>query len=171
MLWASGTLGASTDTVPEVEPILGERSMCGRVSLKATPPELGEFTYKLDAKKVGDWYEQRWNVAPSSQLVTIVQDDEMRYTLARKWGFVWAYSRDPSGFHHIAKAETVATLKSFREAFKLRRCLVVVDGFYEWRKSLDKGKPSQPFRVHLPTNEPFLLAAIWERWGRPNGAA
>ena len=91
----------------------------------------------------------------------------MRYALARKWGFVWAYSRDPSSGHHIAKAETVATLKSFREAFKRRRCLVVVDGFYEWREHADPKRTGQPFRIHLPTNEPFLLAGIWERWGDP----
>jgi putative SOS response-associated peptidase YedK len=141
--------------------------MCGRVSLKATPPELGEFTRKFDAKKIGDWYEQRWNIAPSSQVVTILQDDDVRYTLARKWGFVWAYSRDSSSGHHIAKAETVATLKSFKDAFRRRRCLVVVDSFYEWQKPLDAKKATQPFRVHLPTNEPFLLAGIWERWGDP----
>ena len=141
--------------------------MCGRVSLKATPTDLRAFTTRYNARQAAEWYTERWNIAPSSQLATIVQDDDMRYTLARKWGFVWAYSRDPSAGHHIAKAETVATLKSFREAFKRRRCLVVVDGFYEWRKHADPKKTGQPFRVHLPSNDPFLLAGIWERWGDP----
>jgi putative SOS response-associated peptidase YedK len=78
---------------------------------------------------------------------------------------VWA--KDPKrGFRTInARCETVATTPAFRAAFKSRRCLIPVDGFYEWQKR-EKG-PKQPYFVGMKDGEPFCLAGLWEGWQDP----
>lgn len=78
------------------------------------------------------------------------------------WGFVPAWRREekPAGIVN-ARAETVATKPSFREAYRKRRCLVPADGFYEWRR---EGGRRQPFFFSLPDDRPFALAGIWEEW-------
>ncbi len=57
-----------------------------------------------------------------------------------------------------ARAETVATKPFFRDAFKRKRCLVLADGFYEWKRT---GKGKIPYRIALKTEEPFAFAGIW----------
>jgi putative SOS response-associated peptidase YedK len=57
-----------------------------------------------------------------------------------------------------ARAETVATKPFFRDAFKKKRCLVLADGFYEWKRT---GKSKVPYRIALKTEEPFAFAGIW----------
>jgi putative SOS response-associated peptidase YedK len=62
-----------------------------------------------------------------------------------------------------ARADTVATKPAFRKAFRRRRCLIVADGFYEWKK-LDGGK--QPYYIRLQDGRLFALAGLWEHWNR-----
>lgn len=62
-----------------------------------------------------------------------------------------------------ARAETVATKPSFRNAFRRRRCLVLADGYYEWRKT---GSGKQPFYIRMADERPFAMAGLWERWMR-----
>jgi putative SOS response-associated peptidase YedK len=63
-----------------------------------------------------------------------------------------------------AKAETVASLPSFRDAYKRRRCLLPVDNFFEWR-AIKGAKVKQPYAIRMESGEPFALAAICEKWG------
>lgn len=63
-----------------------------------------------------------------------------------------------------ARAETVATKPSFRNAFKKRRCLIIADGFYEWKKTDSKNK--LPYLIHMKDDEPFAFAGLWEHWKR-----
>jgi putative SOS response-associated peptidase YedK len=57
-----------------------------------------------------------------------------------------------------ARAETLATSPMFRDAFRRHRCLVIADGFYEWRKD---GHRKTPFFIRLRSSRPFALAGIW----------
>ncbi|MEK6799421.1 MAG: SOS response-associated peptidase, partial [Planctomycetota bacterium] len=87
---------------------------------------------------------------------------------AMTWGLIPSWAKDPAiGSKMInARAETLAEKPSYRNAFKHRRCLVVADGFYEW-KTLPKGK--QPYHICMADRQPFGIAGLWENWQGPNG--
>jgi putative SOS response-associated peptidase YedK len=63
-----------------------------------------------------------------------------------------------------ARSDGVATKPSFRSAFKRRRCLLIADGFYEWRKT---AKPKLPFAIAMKDGRPFTFAGLWENWRDP----
>jgi putative SOS response-associated peptidase YedK len=136
--------------------------MCGRTSLFADPELVRE---RFDAEPVRP-LEPRYNVAPGDEHAAILNaaPDEIRFP---RWGLVPEWG-DGSG-HINARAETVADKPSFREAFADRRCLVLADGFYDW-KPTPTGK--QPYRIERADGEPFAFAGLWEpgRADRSSGA-
>ena len=75
------------------------------------------------------------------------------------WGIKPEWKDRPSRLLSNARAETVNQRPTFRESFRQRRCLVIADGFYEW-KATKEGK--QPYRLVLKTGEPFAFAGIWQ---------
>jgi putative SOS response-associated peptidase YedK len=87
-----------------------------------------------------------------------------------RWGLIPSWASEPSiGAKTInARAESAATTPSFRDAFRLRRCLIPADGFYEWKR---EGKQKLPFCFALSDDSVFALAGIWERWKSPQGQA
>jgi len=139
--------------------------MCGRVRLASDHSEI-----KIDlglAEILRDHYEKRWNVPPTSMVPAIVSVDGMRRLEPMRWGLIPAWAKDNkmafSTFN--ARADGVDTKPAYRGAWKAgRRCLIVIDGFYEWRKS-DK----QPFFVSLGNRAPMPLAGLWEDWRAPTG--
>jgi len=87
----------------------------------------------------------------------------MRELVAMRWGLVPFYVPDFRDCKPMinARVETVATNRAFRDSFKKRRCLVVADGFYEWRH---EGKKKLPHVIQRADGRPFGLAGIWDRW-------
>ena len=85
-----------------------------------------------------------------------------------RWGLVPFWAKDLNvGFANInAKAEGIENRPAFREAFQRRRCLVPVDGFYEWKKTAT-GK--QPYAIALADRRLMALAGLWENWRSPAG--
>lgn len=134
--------------------------MCGRYVLKILPYEIQQF---FDLLRVPDW-KPRYNVAPT-QTVLAIRDAEDREAFLPKWGLIPSWSKDAKIASSCinARGETVADKPAFRTAFKKRRCIVVADGFYEWRKS-DK----QPHYISLKEG-PMLFAGLWETWNSPEG--
>ncbi|MFM9847976.1 MAG: SOS response-associated peptidase [Hyphomicrobiaceae bacterium] len=84
------------------------------------------------------------------------------------WGLIPYWCKDQSGGRKPinAKAETVASLPSFRDAYQRRRCILPIDNFFEW-KAVKGQRTKQPYAIAMKNGEPFALAAIWERWRRP----
>ena len=84
-----------------------------------------------------------------------------------KWGLIPYWCEDPKGGRKPinAKSETVARLPTFREAYRKRRCILPVDGFYEW-KATKHGK--QPYAIAMKDRSPFGIAALWENWRDPS---
>jgi putative SOS response-associated peptidase YedK len=115
----------------------------------------------------------RWNVAPGQEVATVWRTPEGRRELRmRRWGLVPAFARDPRIASRLinARAETAAVRPAFREALRLRRCLVPADGFYEWAASASGSGPRQPYRIALPDGAPFAIAGLFERWLGEQGA-
>jgi putative SOS response-associated peptidase YedK len=138
--------------------------MCGRFSIFADPELLAErFGTAPPARKL----EPRFNAAPTQDLPVILNEDPSSIQLLR-WGLVPFWAKDLSIGNRMinARAETLAEKPSFRTALKKRRCLVLADGFYEWRKTPD-GKV--PMRLTLQSGEPFAFAGLWETWKTPQG--
>jgi putative SOS response-associated peptidase YedK len=87
---------------------------------------------------------------------------------ALKWGLIPHWCQDPSGGRRPinARAENVPKLPMFREAYSLRRCVVPVDGFFEWR-AVKGGRAKQPYAIAMKDGSPFGLAGLWENWRDP----
>jgi putative SOS response-associated peptidase YedK len=104
-----------------------------------------------------------WNLAPTQDLAVIRTPGELEQL---RFGLVPPFARDVKmGTRFLnARAETVATLPAYRSAFARRRCLVVLDGFYEWKATGPGGKVKQPYLFEASDGSPFALAGIWERW-------
>jgi putative SOS response-associated peptidase YedK len=100
-----------------------------------------------------------YNAAPSQEQLTILSDNPQAIVRAA-WGFVPAWADSKARVKPVinARAESIATKPFFRAAFKQQRCLVLADGFYEWRHTKD-GK--RPYRITLKTEEPFAFAGLW----------
>jgi putative SOS response-associated peptidase YedK len=135
--------------------------MCGRYTRKEQIEALLEV---LKAVIQCD-LTPRYNIAPS-QMVACVRhapENEHRECVLLKWGLIPSWAKDPSvGYKMInARAETVAEKPSFRKAFKHQRCLVIADGFYEWKR---EGKAKQPFYIRFEDSRPFAFAGLWESW-------
>ena len=141
--------------------------MCGRYTNTVTDPKAVAQAFDLD--NVPDNLTPRYNIAPTQPVMTIVNDDQGQNQLAwMRWGLIpsWAKQRSIGNRMINARAETLAEKPSFRSAYKYRRCLVVADGFYEWKKNDDKSKT--PMYIRLKNSDLFGLAGLWERWTDPD---
>ena len=136
-------------------------AMCGRTTLTISAEDLRRtFGYTVPAG-----YRPRYNIAPSQNLLAIRDGRGGRELVELRWGLVPFWADDPSIGNRLinARSETIGTTPAFREAFERRRCLLVVDGFYEWQRG-PGGK--RPFRIHKARGDAFTLAGLWERWKR-----
>jgi putative SOS response-associated peptidase YedK len=102
--------------------------------------------------------------------VAVVPNDGKNRLDFFTWGLIPSWAKDPSIGNRMinARAETLAEKPSFRSAFHRRRCLILADGFYEWRK--DDGKSKTPMYIRLEDGSPFAFAGLWELWNAPDGS-
>ena len=137
--------------------------MCGRYTL-TTPVEVlaEEFGVTGPLPEVSPSY----NIAPTQEVAAVLVDDGERRLEMLRWGLIPFWADDPGiGSRMInARSETVPEKPSFRRAFKERRCLVLADGFYEWKRADDNGK--QPYHIRMKDRRPFAFAGLWENWRR-----
>ena len=139
--------------------------MCGRYSLATDIEDLAD---RFDFRATGLTYQMRFNLAPTQQVLTITNDGSENCAQLMKWGLIPFWAKDPHIGNRMinARAETLSEKPVFRQAFQRRRCLVIADGFYEWRK---EGKSKTPLRIILKSGEPFAFAGLWENWKSPDG--
>jgi len=139
--------------------------MCGRVIQSSAPFRLAI----IDGLDVRDSrfhnFPQHWNGAPSQELLVIRRNHQTnRVSLdALRWGLIPHSCADPDGGCKPinAKCETVATLPTFRDAYRKRRCILPVDGFFEW-KAIKGQHAKQPYAIAMKDGYPFGIAGIWE---------
>ena len=115
--------------------------MCGRYSLKNAPPKIAqEFDLpETETEKL----KPRYNIAPSQPVAALIRDQKTKLEFLN-WGLIPSWSKDPSiGARMInARQETLAEKPSFRGLLKSRRCLILADGFYEWKSLKTRGQVS-----------------------------
>ena len=133
--------------------------MCGRFTL-SQPVEAIASTFQLP---IIPELAPRYNIAPTQPVATILSAGDRRQFQMLRWGLIPSWAKDPVIGNKLinARAETVAEKPSFRSAFRHRRCLVIADGFYEWRRQDGK---KQPFYFRLQDAQPFAFAGLWEHW-------
>ena len=140
--------------------------MCGRAKLPEDVSEI-KLDLKIDWDEIGD-YQPRWNAAPTSKLPVVVSTNGQRSLTLMRWGLVPSWATDIKiGYSTFnARAESIETRPAFRGAWQAgRRCLVIADGYYEWRDA-DK----QPFAVALANRGPMTFAGLWDFWRAPDGS-
>jgi putative SOS response-associated peptidase YedK len=147
--------------------------MCGRYGLTI---EQEAIAAAFEVERFLAEHHPRFNIAPSQDVPVLVDDARGRRVLPFRWGLVPYFADHPKvGFRSInARSESVATRHAFRAAWERpRRCLVLADGFYEWRPldSADatapsRKKPKIPHWIYLVDRRPFGFAGLWEKWQR-----
>jgi putative SOS response-associated peptidase YedK len=144
--------------------------MCGRIIQSSAPLRLG-IVEGLDVSdsRMGN-IRPRYNAAPSQELLVIRQNQKTgeRTLDLIKWGLIPHWCTDPKGGRKPinAKGESVARLPTFRDAYAQRRCIVPVDGFFEWR-AIRGARRKQPYAIAMKDGSPFGLAGLWENWRNP----
>ncbi len=106
---------------------------------------------------------RRYNVAPTDVMPIVRVVDGQRWLMPSRWGLVpfWAHDLKIGSTMINARSETLFEKPAFRESLQKRRCLVVVDGFYEWRQ---QGGRKVPQLIAFDDGRPFTLAGLWARW-------
>jgi putative SOS response-associated peptidase YedK len=144
--------------------------MCGRYTLTDPDPRLLRFRFGLRESAEID-QRPRYNVAPTDPVLAVRLDREGgREPGVLRWGLIPHYA-DPDSYDRLlinARAETVAEAPAFRDAFSTHRCLIVADGFFEWREE-EMGK--RPVWITRPSREPFAFAGLWAEARRVDGSA
>jgi putative SOS response-associated peptidase YedK len=142
--------------------------MCGRYTLQVTPEELArQFSAEVEDSSL---FTLRYNIAPSQNVavVRLKPDTSKRELVQLRWGLIPSWAKDPKIAYSTinAKSETVAEKPAFRSAFRKRRCLIPVSGFYEWQQ---QGTQKQPMYIRLKNHRPFAFAGLWEHWEPKDG--
>jgi putative SOS response-associated peptidase YedK len=142
-------------------PLHHEAPMCGRYVRKSPSAVYAEL-FSVPTVPGTPSY----NVAPTQSVAVVRQADDHREAVLMRWGLIPSWAKDMKMAQINARGDTVATKPMFRSAFKKRRCLVLADGYYEW-KTL--GKQKQPYYFHRRDDRPFAFAGLWETWKGPDG--
>lgn len=140
------------------------QEMCGRFTLASS---IEDIVAQFGVTEASVDHEPRYNVAPTQEVLVLVENGERRLDKFR-WGLVPHWSKGPDTRYSMinARAETVAEKPSYRDPFAKRRCLVLADGFYEWKKT-DNGKV--PMYIRLKSGQPFGFAGLWDVWTPADG--
>jgi len=150
--------------------------MCGRFVSSSPPGEIADYFgvdvmadlssegVDGDGSAAGGRARANYNVAPTTDVMCVYVDDGLRRLDPFRWGLVPGWAKDLSiGSRMInARAETVASKPAFRSSFAKRRCILPVDGFYEWKTCGPKKK--QPYFIHRPDGEPYAFGGLWAQW-------
>ncbi|CAN7290991.1 SOS response-associated peptidase [Peribacillus frigoritolerans] len=140
--------------------------MCGRFTLFTDIEEIKE---RFDIQgSFDEEYQFSYNIAPSQSVLSVINDGVRNRLGYLRWGLIPFWAKDEkAGYKMInARAETIAEKASFRNAYKKKRCLIIADSFYEWKKTPER---KIPMRIKLKNHAPFGMAGLWESWKSPEG--
>ena len=144
--------------------------MCGRYALNISGDDLA-IEFAAGVKDAG-YTPSNWNISPTTVIPFISGDDEQgrqRSIQTARWGLIPSWAKDASRQANAinARVESIAEKPTFKSAFKSRRCLVPVTGYYEWATELGKYKPKQPFYISHKDKQSLAIAGLYETWINP----
>ncbi len=142
--------------------------MCGRFTDGSDTEKIAK-KLKVPKEKIPP-RRKRYNVAPSQPVLTLFGSTNKRKIFDYfQWGLVPSWARDPAiGSRMInARAETVSEKPSFKGLLRNSRCLIVADGYYEWKR---EGAKKQPYYFRMKDQEPFTFAGLWSHWINVDGS-
>lgn len=134
--------------------------MCGRYTLISNQEKIKE-RFAIDNSF--DFPDFQYNIAPTENVLAVINNDSKKHAGYLKWGLIPAWSEDKkSSFKMInARSETAHKLPSFKNLMARKRCLIIADSFYEWRKdSADK----RPERIQTEDRGLFAFAGLFDTW-------
>jgi putative SOS response-associated peptidase YedK len=141
--------------------------MCGRYAITLPPEAMVQL---FDLKGEIPPFQPSWNVCPTQPIPVIFMDAAPKRTATfMRWGFHPAWMKEPPGAKSMinARAETAAEKPFFRNAYKRRRAIIPMDGYYEWRR---EGAAKTPFYIHAADGAPLAAAGLWETWSNADGS-
>jgi putative SOS response-associated peptidase YedK len=148
--------------------------VCGRIDLHTPPSRLARLLQAELAPGIDPEGTPRFNLPPTEGVLALVAGRRPgapgRVLASFRWGLVPPWAKDPSVGNRMinARAESLATKPAYRDAFADRRCLVIADGFYEWRApDPDAPRRRVPFYFRRADGAPLAFAGLWERWHDP----
>jgi len=136
--------------------------MCGRFVLFSSVNKISKEFAVLPENIA---FSANYNFAPTQDVLIVIAERE-RSLIKCRWGFIPTWAKDPNiGYKMInARAETLAEKPTFKAAIRNHRCLVVADGFYEWKK---EGREKKPLYIHLKSGRPLGFAGLYSYWQTP----
>lgn len=143
--------------------------MCGRFTLASDAEALQQTFFNFG---IPTNLAPRYNISPTQDVAVIANtstDPEVppgtREMEFFHWGLIPSWAKDPKIGNRMinARSETLSEKPSFRNAYKRRRCLILADGYYEWKK-IPGDRLKQPVYIRLKSQKPFALAGLWETW-------
>jgi putative SOS response-associated peptidase YedK len=141
--------------------------MCGRFS---STSQLQFLLEQFRAEPLGvEGHQPSWNVAPATDILVVTSsEDGARQLRELRWGLVPRWAKDPSGANRMInlRAETVREKKGWKSTLARKRCIIPIDGFYEWQDQ-GKGQRKQPFYITSRDFSPLALAGLWATWRDP----
>lgn len=137
--------------------------MCGRYTIIAKAEEI-EKRFNVE---VPELYTPSYNAAPT-QILPVITNQRPEGLSFFKWGLIPSWAKDTSIGPKLinARSETISEKVSFKNALVHHRCLIIADGFYEWKRSTNKSKI--PYRIFLNTKKLFAFAGLWEEYKDEN---
>jgi len=140
--------------------------MCGRVVSTWNAARVASYFNAIIGEDLGGMeLGPRFNVAPTARLYAVIADHDTRRVVTCRWGLVPRWAKDTSGASKMinARSENLFERPSYRPLLSGHRCIVPIDGFYEW------GPDRRPRYVHDATSLPLELAGLWTTWRDPDG--
>lgn len=136
--------------------------MCGRFTRGASVEVIAE---EFGIEEILTDLPPSFNIAPTQNLVAVVKDGENKL-VSMRWGLIPSWAKDESIGNKLinARAETILEKPSFKTPFKRKRCLIVADGFYEWKAT---GKEKTPYFIRLKSKKLFAFAGLYDVWRSP----
>ena len=141
--------------------------MCGRFTLAT---DAADLETEFEGLQLPVPFAPRYNIAPSQPVLAIANDGKHTADFYL-WGLIPSWAKDPSIGNRLinARAETLAEKPAFKGSYKYKRCLILADGFYEWKSNAGT-KTKVPHYIQFTSGEPFGLAGLWADWRGADGS-